>query len=145
MAGDLGVWGITGGDDGVSGFVAAFDPATGKEAWRFWTVTTAGEPGSETWNGKSIAHPGGCTWMTGTYDPELGILYWPTGNAGPDLNGDERQGDNLYTDSDVALDAKTGKLKWYFQYTPHDVWDWDAVQTPVLVDPDSHGQHLHHL
>ena len=140
IAGGLVLAGVAGGDDGVRGFVAAFDAASGKEAWRFWTVPKPGEPGSETWNGKDINHPGGATWLTGTYDPALGTVYWPTGNAGNDLNGDYRAGDNLYTDSDVALDAKTGKLKWYFQYTPHDVWDWDAVQTPVLVDADWNGQ-----
>ena len=140
IAGNLVVSGISGGDEGVRGFLAAFDQTTGKEAWRFWTVPKAGEPGSETWKGKSIAHPGGTTWLTGTYDPELDTIIWPTGNAGPDFNGDQRLGDNLYTDSDVALDAKTGKLKWYFQYTPHDVWDWDAVQTPLLVNADWQGQ-----
>ncbi len=140
VAGNLLISGIAGGDDGVRGFVAAFDQSTGKEVWRFWTVPKNGEPGSETWKGKNIAHPGGATWMTGTYDPQLDIVYWPTGNAGPDFNGDERAGDNLYTDCDLALDAKTGKLRWYFQYTPHDVWDWDAVQTPVLVDADWEGQ-----
>ena len=140
IAGGLVLAGVAGGDDGVRGFVAAFDAASGKEAWRFWTVPKPGEPGSETWNGKDINHPGGATWLTGTYDPALGIVYWPTGNAGNDFNGDYRAGDNLYTDSDVALDAKTGKLKWHFQYTPHDVWDWDAVQTPVLVDANWNGQ-----
>jgi alcohol dehydrogenase (cytochrome c) len=139
IAGGLVVSGIAGGDDGVRGFLAAYDQATGKQAWRFWSVPKAGESGSESWKGKSIAHPGGSTWMTGTYDPQLDLIYWPIGNAGPDFNGDARAGDNLYTDSDVALDAKTGKLKWYFQYTPHDVWDWDAVQTPVLVDADWQG------
>ena len=140
IAGDLVLAGVAGGDDGVRGFVAAFDVTSGKEVWRFWTVPKPGEPGSETWNGKDINHPGGATWLTGTYDPALGTVYWPTGNAGNDLNGDYRGGDNLYTDSDVALDAKTGKLKWHFQYTPHDVWDWDAVQTPVLVDANWNGQ-----
>jgi alcohol dehydrogenase (cytochrome c) len=140
VTGNLVLSGIAGGDEGVRGFVAAFDQSSGKEVWRFWTVPKPGEPGSETWKGKSIAHPGGCTWMTGTYDAELDTVYWPTGNAGPDLNGDERLGDNLYTDSDIALDVKTGKLKWYFQYTPHDVWDWDAVQTPVLIDANWQGQ-----
>ena len=140
IAGGLVLAGVAGGDDGVRGFVAAFDAASGKEAWRFWTVPKPGEPGSETWNGKDINHPGGATWLTGTYDPALGIVYWPTGNAGNDFNGDHRAGDNLYTASDVALDAKTGQLKWHFQYTPHDVWDWDAVQTPVLVDANWSGQ-----
>ena len=140
IAGNLVISGTAGGDEGVRGFVAAFDQATGKEAWRFWTVPLAGERGAETWKGKGIAHPGGSAWLTGSFDPQLGIVYWQTGNAGPDFNGDERLGDNLYTASDLALDAKTGKLKWYFQYTPHDVWDWDAVQTIALVDAQWEGQ-----
>ncbi len=140
VVGDLVVSGIAGGDEGVRGFVAAFDQATGKEAWRFWTVPKKGEPLSETWKGTGIEHPSAATWFTGSYDPQLGIVYWQAGNPGPDYNGDERQGDNLYSDSTLALDAKTGKLKWYFQYTPHDVWDWDAVQPEVLIDADWQGQ-----
>jgi alcohol dehydrogenase (cytochrome c) len=138
--GNLVVSGTAGGDEGARGFVAAFDQETGKEAWRFWTVPNRGEAGSETWKGDQIAHPGGVAWGTGSYDPNLGIVYWQTGNAGNDLNGDEREGDNLYSASIVALDAKTGKLKWHYQYTPHDVWDWDAVQPPVLVDAEWQGQ-----
>jgi alcohol dehydrogenase (cytochrome c) len=132
--------GISGGDDGVRGFLAAYEQATGREVWRFWTVPQRGEPGSETWQGKAIDHPGGTTWMTGTYDPVLDTLYWPVGNPGPDLIGDDRLGDNLYTDSIVALDPKTGKLKWFFQFTPHDVWDYDAMQPSVLVDATWQGQ-----
>jgi alcohol dehydrogenase (cytochrome c) len=132
--GSLVISGVSGGDEGVRGFVAAFDQATGKEAWRFWTVPKRGEPGSETWKGDAIDHPGGATWLTGTYDPELNTLYWPVGNPGPDFIGDDRLGDNLYTSSVVALDAVRGTLKWHFQYTPHDVWDFDAQQTPALVD-----------
>ena len=139
VAGNLVISGTAGGDEGVRGFVAAFDQKTGKEAWRFWTVPGTGESGSDTWKGKGIAHPGGSTWLTGTYDPELGTVYWPTGNAGPDFNGDERLGDNLYTASVLALEAQSGKLKWYFQYTPHDVWDWDAAQTQALVDATWNG------
>src|SRR5262249_28835397 len=113
--------GTSGGDEGVRGFVAAFDQATGKEAWRFWTVPRPGEPKADTWQGKGIDHPGATTWLTGTYDPELDTVYWPTGNPSPDLIGDDRGGDNLYSDSIVALDAKTGRLRWHFQFTPHDV------------------------
>ncbi len=138
--GALVISGIAGGDAGARGFLSAFDQASGKEVWRFWTVPLRGEPGSETWKGKTIEHPGSATWMTGAYDPQLDLLYWPTGNPGSDLNGDEREGDNLYSDSIVALDAKTGKLKWYYQFTPHDLWDWDAQQPPVLVDADWQGQ-----
>jgi len=138
--GNLVVTGTSGGDEGVRGFVAAFAQATGKEAWRFWTVPAPGEPGSETWRGKGIAHPGGATWMTGAYDPQLDMLFWPVGNPGPDLIGDDRLGDNLYTDSIVALDAKTGALKWHFQFTPHDVWDYDAQESVALVDAAWQGQ-----
>jgi alcohol dehydrogenase (cytochrome c) len=138
--GNLVISGVAGGDEGARGFVAAFDQSTGKEAWRFWTVPKPGEPGSETWKGRDIDHPSGATWLTGTYDAQLDTIYWPTGNPGPDLNGDERGGDNLYASSLVALDAKTGRMKWYFQYTPHNVWDWDAQQPPVLVDTVWNGQ-----
>jgi alcohol dehydrogenase (cytochrome c) len=138
--GNLVIAGTSGGDEGVRGFLAAFDQATGKEVWRFWTVPKRGEPGSETWQGNGIDHPGATTWMTGTYDAELDTLYWPVGNPGPDLIGDERGGDNLYSDSVVALDPKTGRLKWHFQFTPHDVWDYDAMQPSVLVDAMFRGQ-----
>ena len=138
--GNLVVTGTSGGDEGVRGFVAAFDQATGKEVWRWWTTPKRGEPGSETWQGKGIEHPSGTTWMTGTYDPSLDTIYWTVGNPGPDLYGDDRLGDNLYTDSLVALDAKTGAKKWHFQFTPHDVWDYDAEETPALVDANWQGQ-----
>ncbi|HUK34795.1 MAG TPA: PQQ-dependent dehydrogenase, methanol/ethanol family [Vicinamibacterales bacterium] len=138
--GNLVVTGTSGGDEGVRGFVAAFDQATGKEVWRRWTTPKRGEPGSETWQGKGLDHPAGTTWMTGAYDPSLDVIYWTVGNPGPDLIGDDRLGDNLYTDSVVALDAKTGTLKWHFQFTPHDVWDYDAEETPALVDTMWQGQ-----
>jgi alcohol dehydrogenase (cytochrome c) len=138
--GNLVISGTAGGDEGVRGFVAAYDQATGKEVWRFWTVPLPGEPGSETWKGKDLEHRSGATWMTGTYDPQLDLVYWPVGNPGPDFDGSEREGDNLYTDCIVALEAKTGKLRWYFQFTPHDVHDWDAQEPPVLVDANWQGQ-----
>lgn len=140
VVGNLVITGTAGGDEGARGFVAAFDQASGKEVWRFWTVPQPGEPGSETWKGKGIEHPSGATWMTGTYDPELNLVYWPVGNPGDDFYGDDRGGDNLYSDSIVALEARTGKLKWYFQFTPHDIHDWDAEEPPVLVDTNWQGQ-----
>jgi alcohol dehydrogenase (cytochrome c) len=140
VVGNTIVTGTSGGDEGVRGFVAAFDQATGKELWRFWTVPRRGEPKSETWQGRGIEHPGATTWLTGTYDPTLDTVYWPTGNPSPDLIGDDRPGDNLYSDSVVALDAKTGALKWHFQFTPHDVWDYDSQETPALIDATWQGQ-----
>jgi alcohol dehydrogenase (cytochrome c) len=126
--------GTSGGDDGVRGFVAAFDALTGKLAWRFWTIPAPGEFGSESWPGKLYLHGGGTTWMPGTYDPELSTIYWGTSNPAPDFEGGVRPGDDLYTDCLLALDPDTGKLKWYFQFTPHDLFDYDAVETPILID-----------
>jgi alcohol dehydrogenase (cytochrome c) len=137
---NLVVAGTAGGEQGVRGFLAAYDQETGEEAWRFWTVPLPGEPGAETWNGVDLLHGGAPTWMSGSFDPELNMVYWPTGNAGPDLNGDRRKGDNLYSASVVALDAKTGELKWHYQFTPHDEWDWDATQPSALVDAVWKGQ-----
>ncbi len=137
---NLVVAGTAGGEEGVRGFLAAYDQQTGKEVWRFWTIPKPGEKGSETWDGIDINHGGGPTWLTGSYDPVLKTVYWPTGNAGPDFNGDNRKGDNLYTCSIIALDVTTGKLKWHFQPTPHDEWDWDAVAPVVLVDSKWKGQ-----
>jgi alcohol dehydrogenase (cytochrome c) len=108
--------------------------------WRFWTVPKPGEPASETWRGKAIDVGGGATWVTGSYDPETGILYWPTGNPFPDTDGDDRGGDNLYTNCVLALDAKTGKLRWHYQFTPHDLHDWDATEPLLLVDAPWRGR-----
>lgn len=137
---DLVIAGVSGGDEGIRGFLDAYKASNGEGVWRFWTVPEPGQPGSETWVGKAWEHGCGATWLTGTYDPEARLLYWPTGNPCPDYNGDERKGDNLYTDSVIALDPSTGKLKWHFQYTPHDLHDWDANQTPMLVDAEFRGR-----
>lgn len=140
IAGDLVIAGVSGGDEGVRGFLDAYKASSGEHAWRFWTIPAPGEPGSETWGGRALEHGCGATWLTGTYDPEARLLYWPTGNPCPDYNGDERKGDNLYTTSVVALDPANGKLKWYYQFTPHDLHDWDATETPVLADTTFRGQ-----
>ncbi|HSC44246.1 MAG TPA: PQQ-binding-like beta-propeller repeat protein, partial [Candidatus Acidoferrum sp.] len=132
--------GTSGGDDGIRGFVAAFDAETGKEAWRFWTIPGPGEFGSESWPGDSYKLGGGTTWMPGTYDPELNTIFWGTSNPAPDFDGGPRPGDDLYTDCLLAIDPDTGKLKWYYQFTPHDLFDYDAVETPMLVDANFLGQ-----
>jgi alcohol dehydrogenase (cytochrome c) len=132
--------GTSGGDDGVRGFVAAYDAEKGKEAWRFWTIPAPGEKGSESWPGEMYLHGGGTTWMPGTYDAELNTIYWGTSNPSPDFDGSVRPGDDLYTSSLLALDPDTGKLKWHFQFNPHDLYDYDSVQTPVLVDANFKGK-----
>ena len=132
--------GTSGGDDGVRGFVAAYDAETGKEAWRFWTIPGPGENGSQSWPGDMYLHGGGTTWMPGTYDPDLNTIYWGTSNPSPDFDGSVRLGDDLYTSSLLALEPDTGKLKWYFQFNPHDLYDYDGVQTPVLVNATFKGQ-----
>ncbi len=139
-AGNLVIAGVGGGEHGANGFVAAYDQETGKEVWRFSTVPKPGEPGSETWQGKDIEHGGAPTWFTGSYDPDLDIVYWPVGNPSKEYNGDHRKGDNLYASCILALERQTGKLKWYYQFTPHDLWDWDATQTSVLIDTTWQGQ-----
>jgi alcohol dehydrogenase (cytochrome c) len=142
---DTVIVGTSGGDSGVRGFVAAYDAATGKRKWRFWTIPGPGEFGSSSWPGDSYLHGGGTAWMPGTYDAQLNMLYWTTSNAAPDFVGDSRPGDDLYTACVVALDADTGKLKWYFQFTPHDVYDYDATETPVLLDAEENGTTRHLL
>jgi PQQ-dependent dehydrogenase (methanol/ethanol family) len=137
---DLVIAGVSGGDEGIRGFLDAYRASTGERVWRFWTIPAAGEPGSETWLGRAIEHGCGATWLTGTYDPEARLLYWPTGNPCPDYNGGERKGDNLYTASILALDPATGKLRWHYQFTPHDLHDWDATEPPLLVDATFRGE-----
>jgi alcohol dehydrogenase (cytochrome c) len=132
--------GIAGGEFGVRGFLDAYHAASGKRAWRFYTIPGPGEPGNDTWAGESWKTGAAPTWVTGSYDAAQNLLIWGTGNPGPDWNGDVRAGDNLYSDSFVALDADTGKLKWHFQFTPHDVHDWDATQVPVLIDGEVRGR-----
>ena len=137
------VAGMAGAEYGVRGFVDAYDIHTGKRAWRFYTTAGPEDPGHRTWQGqdaKAWEHGGGSTWTTGSYDPELNLVFWGTGNAGPDYNGELREGDNLYTASIVALDGDTGKMRWHYQFTPHDVWDWDSTQVPVLADVTIGGQ-----
>lgn len=131
--------GVAGGEFGIRGFVAAYDSKTGGEVWRAYTIPGPGEPGHESWQGDAWEHGGGPIWLTGSYDPDLNLTYWGTGNPGPDWNPDQRPGDNLYSDSVLALDADTGKLKWFFQFTPNDPYDYDAVQIPVLVDMNWNG------
>jgi alcohol dehydrogenase (cytochrome c) len=132
--------GTSGGDSGVRGFLAAYDAVTGNLKWRFWTIPGPGEFGSSSWPGDSYLHAGGTTWMPGTYDPKLDTLYWTTSNAAPDFVGDSRPGDDLYTACVLALNATTGRLKWYFQFTPHDLYDYDANETPVLVSAKVNGR-----
>jgi alcohol dehydrogenase (cytochrome c) len=134
VAGGKVLVGASGGELGVRGFVAAFDPDTGKELWRSYTVPAPGEPGSETWPmGDQWKTGGGSTWVTGNYDPETNLAFWGTGNGGPWM-GDQRPGDNLFTSSTIALDVDTGKIKGYHQYDPNESWDWDEVSPPLLVD-----------
>ena len=137
VVGNLVVAGISGGDLGIRGFLDAYRADTGERAWRFWTVPTPDEPLAKTsWQGPALERSGGGggTWMTGTYDASTDTVFWGTGNPYPAMNGDDRKGDNLYTDSVIALEAKTGRLKWHYQFTPHDLFDWDGGQTPLLID-----------
>ncbi len=128
--------GTSGGDDGVRGFIAALDAQSGKEIWRFWTIPGPGEEGASSWPGDLYLRGGATTWMPGTYDPELNTVFWGTSNAAPDFDGNARPGDDLYTACVLALDPDTGKLKWHFQFTPHDDFDYDATETAVLVDAE---------
>jgi len=132
--------GTAGAELGIRGFIVGLELATGREVWRFKTIPEPGDPAVKTWGGDSWKYGGASIWLTGSYDPDLNLTYWGTGNPGPDWNPDARPGDNLYSDSVLALDADTGKLKWHFQFTPHDAWDFDAVQTPVLIDREWKGR-----
>tara|TARA_R110001592_G_scaffold39934_5_gene131277 strand:- start:2732 stop:4396 length:1665 start_codon:yes stop_codon:yes gene_type:complete len=132
--------GVGGGEFGIRGYVVAYDADTGEEAWKFYTIPAPGEPGHDSWEGDDWEHGGAPVWITGSFDPELNLTYWGVGNPGPDWNPGQRPGDNLYSDSVIALDADTGELKWHFQFTPNDGYDYDSVQVPVLVDREWHGE-----
>lgn len=132
--------GVGGGEFGIRGFVVAYDVETGEEAWKFYTIPGPGEPNHDSWEGDDWQHGGAPVWITGSFDPELNLTYWGVGNPGPDWNPSQRPGDNLYSDSVIALDADTGELKWHFQFTPNDGYDYDAVQVPVLADINFKGQ-----
>ncbi len=142
VMGDLVVIGPSGGDNGIRGYIAAYKATTGELAWRLWTIPKVGEtgPAADTWKGTALALGGGATWLSGTIDTDANVLYWATGNPHPDTDGDERLGDNLYTNCDLAIDPKTGKILWYYQFNPHDLHDWDANQPIVLVDAKWRGQ-----
>jgi alcohol dehydrogenase (cytochrome c) len=137
---NLVIIGASGGEYGIRSFIDAYDAETGKRKWRFYTVPGPGEPGHDTWEGDSWKIGGAPAWMTGTYDPKTNQLFWPTGNPSPSNRGEGRAGDNLYSNSLLALNADTGKLNWYFQFTKHDEHDWDATQVPVMID--SGDKHL---
>lgn len=132
--------GSAGGDEGGRGFIDAYDAATGNRLWRFYTIPAPGEPGADTWPGETWKTGGGAPWMHGSYDPELNLIYWGVGQPWPVYDGDPRPGDNLYTNSVIALEPETGKLKWHYQYTPHEVWDYDGVTENVPVDIDYQGR-----
>jgi PQQ-dependent dehydrogenase (methanol/ethanol family) len=142
VVGDLVITGVSGGDNGIRGFVAAYKATTGAKVWKLMTIPKPGDTGpiADTWKGSALALGGGATWTTGSADADADVVYWPVGNPHPDTDGDERLGDNLYTNSDLAIDRKSGKLLWYFQYTPHDLHDWDANQPIVLVNTKWRGQ-----
>jgi len=142
---NLVIIGVSGGEYGVRGFIDAYDADTGQRKWRFYTVPGPGEPGHDTWEGDSWKVGGAPAWNTGTYDPATNQIFWPTGNPAPSNRGEGRAGDNLYSNSLLALNADTGKLNWYFQFTKHDEHDWDATQVPVMIDvktSDAGGKHL---
>ena len=134
------VTGVAGGEFGIRGFLDAYNPTNGDREWRLYTIPGPDHPDNRSWAGDSWRTGGSPTWLTGSYDPDLNLVYWGTGNPGPDWNGEVRLGDNLYADSALAVDVNTGKLEWYFQFTPWDVHDWDAIQIPILADIDFNGE-----
>ncbi|HAT25526.1 MAG TPA: PQQ-dependent dehydrogenase, methanol/ethanol family [Gammaproteobacteria bacterium] len=134
------VTGIAGGEFGIRGFIDAYNAETGELEWRTYTIPGEGEPGNDTWSGDSWKTGGSATWITGAYDPDENLVYWGTGNPGPDWNGDARLGDNLYSDAAMALNGDTGELVWHFQFTPHDVHDYDSIQVPILADIQFEGR-----
>jgi PQQ-dependent dehydrogenase (methanol/ethanol family) len=142
IANGLVISGVSGGDNGIRGFVAAHNPTNGELVWRLWTIPQYGEsgPGSDTWQGNALQEGGGATWLTGSVDPDSNVLYWAVGNPHPDTDGDERLGSNLFTDCDLAIDLKTGRMLWYYQFTPHDLHDWDANEPIVLADVKWQGR-----
>ena len=140
VIGDLVVSGVSGGEEGARGFLTAYKASTGERVWRFYTIPKRGEKAADSWIGSALEHGCGATWLTGSYDSRLDLIYWATGNPCPDFNGDERKGDNLYTNSVVAISAKTGELKWHFQFTPHDTHDWDSEEPLLLIDQTWKGQ-----
>ena len=140
VVGDLVISGIAGGDTPLRGFLTAYRATTGEQVWRFWTIPKPGEPVSETWKGNALPTGGGATWLTGSYDTETDTLYWAVGNPYPATDGDEREGTNLYSNCVIALEPKTGKLRWHYQFTPHDLHDWDATEPFVLVDTNYRGR-----
>ena len=142
VIGDIAVIGVGGGEYGVRGYFDGYDVTSGERRWRHYTIPAAGEPGAETWAGESFLHGGGATWSTGSYDPDTDTLFWTTGNPSPDWNGDDRLGDNLYSDSVLAVDPSTGDRKWHFQFTPHDVWDYDGNSEVWLVDLEINGRRV---
>ena len=134
------VTGIAGGEFGIRGFLDGYNADTGTRDWRFYTIPGPDDPDNDSWAGDSWRTGGAPTWITGSYDPDLNLVYWGTGNPGPDYNGEVRLGDNLYADSALALDGDTGEKAWHFQFTPHDVHDWDAIQIPILADLTYEGE-----
>jgi PQQ-dependent dehydrogenase (methanol/ethanol family) len=137
---DMVIAGVSGGDWGIRGFLAAYKASSGERVWRRWTVPAKGEPGFDTWKGSAVTEGGAGTWLTGSYDPESDLIFWTTGNPYPNSDDSQRGGDNLFTNCLLAMSAATGEMKWYYQFTPHDTHDWDANTPSVLVNATFRGQ-----